>query len=179
MTRIIQFPLSRPTLSVQIAAIVAAVNTAKDGGDYYAANMIFVAGLHLITRGKRVMEKAMAHWCYIEVAGLDWGDAFDVDDDDPYYDLLNISAGDLHTCIPVPMLQADIIVAAYSACSRIERGEHNRETDPTAPDRWSAESYHWLRMGEEAAPLYLSAHGLAEVNALRGQRIHRTMEVIV
>lgn len=170
MTRIMQFPICRPALTEQVASIISAVNTAKDGGDYYAANMIFIAGLHLITRGKRVMEKSLAHWCYVEEL-----DGFS---DDPYYDLMNICAGDAHTCIPVPMLQDDIIAAAYSACSKIERGEHNRETDPTAPDRWSAESYHWLRMGEEAAPLYLSESGLTEVNALRGQRIHRTMEAV-
>lgn len=169
MTRIMQFPICRPALTEQVASIISAVNTAKDGGDYYAANTIFIAGLHLITRGNRVMAASLAHWCYVEI----FPDSYD-----KYYDLLNLRAGDAHTCIPVPMLQSDIICAAYSACSKIERGEHNRETDPTAPDRWSAESYHWLRMGEEAAPLYLSESGLTEVNALRGQRIHRTMEAV-
>ena len=163
-----------PGIADQLDRILRAINSAKDGGDYYAANILFVSALHFITRNKRVLEKTLRHWCYVEVLPAVSAVAFfDNLDDEPvgYYDLLNIRVEGRHACIPMPMLSPDIAQAAYVACPHVERIEHNRDIDPLLPDAWSETMYGYLRTGEEAAHDFLSEHGLAEVAQLRGVRL--------
>lgn len=60
---------------------------------------------------------------------------------------------------------------AYRHSEKIWRfADHNRECDFDAPTPYTETAYGYLRMGEEAAPLYLSESGMAEVENLRGQR---------
>lgn len=160
-----------PGIADQLDRILRAINSAKDGGDYYAANILFVSALHFITRNKRVLEKTLRHWCYVEV--LPTLDVFSVYDENEagYYDLLNIRVEGRHACIPMPMLAPDIVRAAYAACPHVERVEHCRDINPSLPDAWSETMYGYLRTGEEAAHDFLSEHGLAEVARLRGVRL--------
>lgn len=163
-----------PGVTDQLDRIVRAINNAKDGGDYYAANILFVAALHFITRNKRVLEKTLRHWCYVEVLPSESAVAFfDNFDDEPvgHYDLLNIDCEGRHTCIPMPMLSLDIAQTAYAVCRHVERVEHNRDINPSLPDVWSEELYGYMRTGEEALPDFLSKRGLAETAWLRGRRL--------
>lgn len=146
----------------QITRIIAHIDGAKNAGDYHAANLLFVSALHQITRNKRDLG-ALARWGFIE------HDPFDFDS--AYYDLLNIECGDAHTCIPVPMLAADVVAAAYESMQIVERRDHCREINPALPDAWSECAYGWMRTGEEALPDFLSEAGLVEVRELEGRRI--------
>lgn len=162
---------TKPDTFAEVHTLIELIESAKNAGDYFSANLFFVAALHIITRGKRDLSaQAFQTFCFVEVEGvydyIDYaaGDCY-------YYDLLNIRSFDAHTCIPMPMLQPDLRAAAYQHAEKVYRGEHDRDIVPTLPDEWSAQAYGYLRMGEEAAPLYLSESGMAEVENLRGRRV--------
>lgn len=159
--------IQKPDLETELASIISMIETAKQGGDYYAANLLFVAALHILTRGQTIMRQPPFEKFYFsrhafveaeEFVNADYADY--ASGEVGYYDLLNIRACGMHTCIPMPMLHMSITEPAYRLCETFSRGEHNRRPDTSAPDVWSEPSYGYLRMGEEAAPLYLSEHGM-------------------
>lgn len=164
---------TKPDIFAEIYALIQLIEDAKSAGDYFNANLFFVAALHLITRNKRDLSaQAFKTFFFVEVSS-----PIDVVDTDAggvgYYDLLNIRSIDVnvHACIPMPMLQSDITAPAYRHAEKIWRFDHSgRQHDFDAPTLYAETAYGYLRMGEEAAPLYLSEQGMAELNNLRGLR---------
>ena len=164
---------TKPDIFTEIHALIELIERAKNAGDYFSANLFFVAALHIITRNKRDLSARTFQTfffvevdCPIDLADTDAGGC-------GYYDLLNIRSIDVnhHTCIPMPMLQAVITAPAYRHAEKIWRfADHSRDYDPLASDEWSEAAYGYLRMGEEAAPLYLSESGMNEVESMRGRR---------
>jgi hypothetical protein len=164
---------TKPDVFAEIHALIELIERAKNAGDYYSANLFFVAALHIITRNKRDLSaQTFQTFFFVEVdAGLE-SMFYDADSGEVgYYDLLNIRSFDARTCIPMPMLHMSITVPACQHAEKVERGDHDRDITPTLPDEWSEAAYGYLRMGEEAAPLYLSESGMAEVEYLRGRRV--------
>ncbi len=162
---------SKPDMFTEVHTLIELVEQAKSAGDYYAANMFFVAALHVITRNKRVMDEAtFKTFFFVEVEAPLPDDADTESGVVDYYDLLNIRVFDAYTCIPMPMLHMSITAPAYRWSDKVWRGVHDRSTNPDAPDVWTERGYGYLRMGEEVAPLYLSESGMNQIADLRGRR---------
>lgn len=145
----------------EIAALIDAINAAKNANRYADANVLFAAALNLITRGGRLLNTPAIFRRHFVLEVLEGGDG--------YYDCLHIisSAHRTHTCIPCPMLRDELLKPAYAHCPRVERGIHERETDETLPDTWSDEMGGYMRMGEEALQIFFSESGRAQVEYLR------------
>jgi hypothetical protein len=163
----------------EIATIIAAVEAAKNGGDYATANILFAAGLHVALRGGKLLgdPRTIARHFVLECEDIeaDW----ERECSNPlvaepfYYDLLHVVDIGMHahTCIPVPMIRTELCAQVYAHAPRVERGAHCRFTIPTLPDTWSAEHYGYLSMGEEAVEMWFSEHGHEELSWLRGRRV--------
>lgn len=164
---------AKPDIFTEVHALIELIECAKNAGDYFSANLFFVAALHVITRNKRDLSaQTFRDFFFVEVDC-----PIDIIDTDTggcgYYDLLNIRSIDVnhHACIPMPMLCSDITIPAYRHAEKVWRFDHSgREHDFDAPTPYTETAYGYLRMGEEAAPLYLSEHGMEEVESLRSQR---------
>jgi hypothetical protein len=162
--------MSTNTLEQQMFELIAASHQAKNAGDYWAADLMISAMLHLITRGGRaLMPRIFRRWFYAEVESNPDGSG--------YYDLLAIRAGGRSVCIPLPMLREEVVAIAYNALAYVERGQHYREHNPDLPDTWTDSAIGGLlRMGEEALPLWFNDDGLAEIEARRGRRVGERVE---
>jgi len=145
----------------EIAALIDAINAAKNANRYADANVLFASALHLITRGGKLLNTPAVFRRHFVLEVLEGGDG--------YYDCLHIisSTHRTHTCIPCPMLRDELLEPAYAHCPRVERGIHQRDIDETLPDTWSERMGGYMRMGEEALQIFFSEEGRAEVEYLR------------
>lgn len=161
------------SIYADIAALIDAINAAKDGGDYYTANILFAAALHFITRGGKLRERAPIWRRHFVIEML-----YPNENEANYYDCLHIISEShrSHACIPVPMLRDDITKFAYAHSRRVERGVHLRDIDPCLPDTWSESMAGWLATGREAIPMFFSEDGRGEVAWLKGRRLGEETE---
>lgn len=156
-----------------IAALIDAINAAKNGGDYYTANILFAAALHFITQCGKLRECAPIWRRHFVIEML-----YPNENEANYYDCLHIisESNRSHACIPAPMLRDDITKFAYAHSRRMERGVHLRDIDPCLPDTWSEKMAGWLATGREAVPIFFSEEGQAEVAWLKGRRLGEETE---
>lgn len=113
------------TRTKKIAELIAAIESAKNHGDYHSANAMFALALATATNDKRDLSSSTLFAAmFVETDG-----------GDETYDLLDVYTPAGHTCIPLPKISEDIKQAAYTHCSKVARFNHCRHiTDEAIQD---------------------------------------------